>query len=216
MINQLYGFLADASTPGEFYYRHSDRSYEPDRIVRALMPPVGETAYTQYCADQLCQLCLAALPTELAALDPNNTYDRPAETVADPTTIFSGVPGNVSVSVFDTLPAYNWVRQSIAFSYDGVDTLTFAGYEVAWPAGGTQTFEYKNVRFRFIGTPAGSFNGTVNLLRQPVRDILATLNAVTALRLTDWTPTFEPYKESPIVTVRLAAHILNALERAND
>lgn len=210
MINKLYGFLTETREEAELYYRYSSMPWCYSKVHTILLPQSDELAYQQYCADQLCLLCQAALPEQLGSMDPSNTYFVPATQVASYSTEFSGVPGNVTAQAFDTLPAYPWVRKTMPISYDGATTVVVDGRSFTW---GT-AFEVDGIRLFFSGT-TGAFTATLNLVRTPYRDILALLAAADTFKEIPWTDTFKELYDTTLPTTKLAAFVLNALANAD-
>jgi len=214
MINKLYGFLIDGAVATDYYYRHTTRAAGYTLATGVLAPRTTDGAYVQYCADQLCVLCLAALPKELAALDPNNTYARPSSAVEVPITEITAVPDSITVTIHDTAVAYPWTARTIQVVSDGIDTLTLDGnVRIPWGPEGTGVFAYGDFRLAFTGSIV-AFTGKISLQRTPTRDLLELVAAIDKHHDTPWSETFEPYRDATVPTVRIAAFTLNALAAA--
>lgn len=211
-MNKLYGMLVDSPDSAEFYYRNTKQVVSRDPAAILLIPQSADKAYRQYCADQICRLCHAAFPTELAELDPQNSYAYPAAVVTTKVTDVSGLPAGITSVVFDAQVAYTFVNKTFSFVYDGVGTLSFEGKAVPW-SNGTGVFEYGGFRIAITGVAAGAFQGTMAMTRVPDRSLLKLDERIKDYAETMWDPTFEPYRDATLITKRIAAFALNVLKR---
>jgi len=216
MINKLYGLLVEEADPSVAYYRKSTQ--EPVRLqeLQALVPKSREKSYLQFCADQICRIVSnSKLSAQLKELDPHNTYDRPVLTLEESTTIISGVPDGTTVSILENPDGYLWVERSIGATYDGVSTVSYGiDQSVEWGAAGTPVMSDGGLRFTFNGAaPLTSFTATIEVVRKPSRNLLTVLQLLDGLEGVEWTADFEPYKDSTVPTTRLAAYVLNMMNR---
>jgi hypothetical protein len=211
-MNKLYGMLVDSPDSGELYYRNTDQEMGATPASYILIPQASEKAYKQYCADQLCGICHEVFPQEIAALDPQNSYKYPASSVVSPETLIVGVPAGIMVNVFDLQVGYPFVERVMSFSYDGVSTLTFQGVQYPWNDG-TGVFDYQGLRIAFTGIASGSFSGTITATRSPSRSLIQLDEDIMAYTEPLWDPAYEPYRDSTLITQRIAAFTLNTLKK---
>ena len=211
-MNKLYGMLVDAPDSAEFYYRNTDQAGSMEPAVLVLVPQSADKAYKQYCADQLCRLCLDVFPGKLAELDTQASYSYPSLAATEKLTEVKGTPDTVQATVFDLQLGYPFIEKTMSLSYDGVDTFVFEGKTYPWNDG-VGVFECAGFRISFTGVAATSFAGTMKITRTPSRDLLVLDSYINAFKETEWDSEYEPYRDATMVTQRIAAFTLNALKR---
>lgn len=209
-MNKLYGLLVDKPDSGELYYRNTTQTAESTPATRVLLPSTDDKAYQQFCADQLSRLCFDVFPDQLRALDPDNTYAYLAAPLVAKDTVSYGLPAGVSVVVFDQLIGYPFVMKTVSFTYDGV-TFVFDNKQLPWN-NGTGTFQYQGFNIAFTGVAPGVFQGTLEFTRHPERSLLSLWSAIDSYGETVWDPEYEPYRDSTLLTQRVAAFTLNTLK----
>jgi len=216
MINRLYGMLAPEALSTEYYYRRSTQAEEYVRELDILIPRSTEDAYRQFCADQLCTLVYeSSLKDILLELDPNNTYEYPAEAVDEKDTEITGVPGGVVLNLADASIQNPWVRKVVTLSYDGVDTVTYEdGKTVEWGATGTPPIVIDGVVMSFSGAPpVSSFIAVVSMVRKPYRSIMTLYNQLESESGITWTTQLAEYNDITVPSTKLAAYVLNTLAK---
>lgn len=211
-MNKLYGMLVDGPDAGELHYRNTAQDFVDNNETRVLRPQSTDKSYLQFCADQLCRLCAEVFPDKLAELDPENSYAYPSAGLAAKDTVVYGLPPAITVTVFDKLVSYPFVSRTAPFFYDGVDNFTFDNKTIAWNDG-TGIFSYQGFNIAFTGVAPGPFKGTITFTRKPTRDLVALAKAIAAFQGVIWDPDFELYRDSTLLTQRIAAFTLNTLKR---